>query len=252
MKAFYTDLDNTMIFSYRHDIGEDKICAEIYKEKEISFITPETRKALQEVKEKIMVVPITTRTREQYERIHLGVTPFPYALVCNGGVLLKNGEECAEWYEETMGLIENAKEQMDLGEKILAEDPNLLLEVHNIRQLFLYTKSQEPERTMENLRQQLDETKVDILNNNLKVYVVPKNLNKGRALKRLQEKLGFAYTIAAGDSVFDVPMLEQADFSIAPKELADACPNLKFSRRMNSEGVFSEYVLEQVKSCIEK
>ena len=29
MIIFNTDIDNTMIYSYRHDIGKEKICAEI-------------------------------------------------------------------------------------------------------------------------------------------------------------------------------------------------------------------------------
>ena len=250
MKAFSTDLDNTMIFSYKHDIGEDKICAEIYEGREISFMTPKTLKYLQQVQEKILVVPITTRTREQYERINLGVKPFPYALVCNGGILLENGEECQEWYEESLALIEKAKEQLKLGEEILAKDPNLILDVRNIRQLFLYTKSQEPELTMACLEKELDLSLVEVLNNGQKVYVVPKSMNKGLALKRLQKREGFTYTISAGDSLFDVPMLEQADFSIAPKQLADTWEDLDCSRVMEQKGIFSEYVLEQVISCL--
>lgn len=33
MIVFHTDLDNTLIYSYRHDIGQDRICAEVYQGK---------------------------------------------------------------------------------------------------------------------------------------------------------------------------------------------------------------------------
>ena len=90
MVLFYTDLDNTMIYSYKHEIGVEKRCAEIYHEREISYITKETYRLLQKIKakeEQLVMVPTTTRTTEQYQRIHLGIGDLPYALVCNGGVL---------------------------------------------------------------------------------------------------------------------------------------------------------------------
>ena len=46
MIIFNTDLENTIIFSYKHDIGENKICAEIYRDREVSFITPKTAELL--------------------------------------------------------------------------------------------------------------------------------------------------------------------------------------------------------------
>ena len=93
MDVFHADLDNTLIFSYRHDIGQEKRCVEVYQGREISFITEKTHRLLREINEKMLVVPTTTRTREQYERITLGVGELPFALVCNGGVLLINGKK---------------------------------------------------------------------------------------------------------------------------------------------------------------
>ncbi len=94
MVLFHTDLDNTMIYSYKHEIGADKRCAEVYHGREISYITKETYRLLQQIKakeEQLVMVPTTTRTTEQYQRIHLGIGDLPYALVCNGGVLLAGG-----------------------------------------------------------------------------------------------------------------------------------------------------------------
>ena len=44
MKILCTDLDNTIIYSYKHDIGNEKMNVELYKEREISFITKRTFK----------------------------------------------------------------------------------------------------------------------------------------------------------------------------------------------------------------
>ena len=64
MMVFCTDLDNTLIYSYKHDIGENKRCVEIYQDREISFITQETYRLLCEVKKQAMIVPVTARTVE--------------------------------------------------------------------------------------------------------------------------------------------------------------------------------------------
>ena len=42
MIAFHTDLDNTLIYSYKHDIGPQKRNVELYQGREISYITEET------------------------------------------------------------------------------------------------------------------------------------------------------------------------------------------------------------------
>ncbi len=100
MIAFFSDLDNTLIFSYKHDIGEKKRCVEIYQGREVSYITERTYGLLKYAASRLLFVPVTTRTEEQYRRIDLGVGVPSYALVCNGGVLLINGQEDAGWYRE--------------------------------------------------------------------------------------------------------------------------------------------------------
>ncbi|MBQ9140495.1 MAG: sucrose-6-phosphate hydrolase, partial [Lachnospiraceae bacterium] len=105
MVVFNVDMDNTLIYSYKHDIGESKRCAEIYQGREISFMTDKTSKLLRELARKVLIVPTTTRTRQQYERIDLGLGKIPYALVCNGGVLIKDGVEVEDWYAGSKALI---------------------------------------------------------------------------------------------------------------------------------------------------
>ena len=234
-----------MIYSYKHDIGDDKICAEIYQGREISFVTSKTAQLIKEVNETVLLVPTTTRTLEQYNRIDLGIGIPKLALVCNGGVLLENGVENAEWYNESLRLTESAHDQLLLTEKILENDENRSFEIRNIRELFVFTKSEKPEESVENLKEQLDTDKVDVFNNGVKVYVVPKMLSKGKAIDRLREKLNPELIISAGDSEFDITMLNSSDVPIAPKDLADTA-NLPEKTIVVDEGIFSEKVLERV------
>ena len=214
MYIFNSDLDNTLIYSYKHDIGADKINVEIYEDREISFITNKTSKLLKDVVEKTIFVPTTTRTIEQYKRIDLGIGIPKYALVCNGGILLKDGLEDNEWYMESLNMIKDSREEL--------------------------------EKVVDELRQSLDRNKVDIFNNGAKVYIVPKKLNKGAAILRLKEKLGVEKTIAAGDSEFDVSMIEKSDYGIAPKGLEDKLNKENGIDIIGDNEMFSEKVLEKV------
>lgn len=255
MIIFNSDLDNTLIYSYKRPIGSDKRCVEIYQGREISFITHRTYELLKAVTEKILLVPTTTRTVEQYNRIDLGMGGFRYALVCNGGVLLADGREDEEWYQESLSLAAPARGEMETAAGILQADINRIFELRFIQDLFLFTKSSDPEGTVNALKGKLDLSAVDIFSNGMKVYVVPKELSKGRGVRRLKERLGGETVIAAGDSEFDVSMLEYADYAIAPEGLA--CRKRKDKAVTAADGslLFSEKVLETVlgyiKKCVE-
>ncbi|WP_164473127.1 HAD-IIB family hydrolase [Clostridium sp. E02] len=219
MILFHSDLDNTLIYSYKHDIGMSKKCVEIYQDREVSFMTTESMDILKRIQSKIIFVPTTTRTIEQYNRIQMGIANPKYALVCNGGILLNNGLKDSKWYEESLDFAEHAKSEIEKSIQILKQDKNRYFEIRFIEQLFVFTKTSEPLKTIQTLRLKLDENKVDIFQNGEKVYVLPKELNKGRGILRLKKKLSAAKIIAAGDSAFDIPMLKASDFGFCPKGL---------------------------------
>lgn len=250
MIIFNVDMDNTVIYSYKHDIGNEKKCAEIYEGREISFITYKTQEMLREISEKVLVIPTTTRTREQFERIDLGIGNLKYSMVCNGGVLIVDGVEDEEWYKESQKLIEASYEELRKAVVLLEEDPNRSLDVRFLRELFVYTKSDKPLETMKMLEESLDTSIVDVMNNGVKIYVVPKNLSKGKAVERLKERLGATKVIAAGDSLFDISMLQIADIGIAPSELEFEKIKDNQVIRVGKEHLFSEKVMESVKAAM--
>ena len=233
MIIFHADLDNTLIYSYKHDIGADKVCVEVYQGRNISFMTKKSVELLKVIHDKILVVPTTTRTIEQYRRIDMGITTPHYALVCNGGVLLVDGEEDLEWFEASERLVASSVPELKKAEQLLLLDGNINFEIRNIKGLFLFTKSKAPEQTIAGLKKVLDLSLVDVFVNGAKVYVVPITLSKGIAIQRFREKMKPDYVIAAGDSDFDVPMLNEADISLAPMELREQITN-------ENEGLFCE------------
>ena len=242
---FCSDLDNTMIYSYRHDIRENKRCVEIYQGREISFMTEKSYELLEDLCKKVLFVPVTTRTEEQYHRIALGFLP-EYALVCNGGVLLARGREEESWYRKSLELISDAGTELERAYRYLNEDEDRSFEVRNIRNLFLFTKSEKPLRTIERMRAVLNPALVTVFGNGVKVYVLPRELNKGTAVRRFRESMGAEQIVAAGDSGFDVPMLEEADRGLAPAELTAEYSMGEHVISAEGKQLFSDFVLEYV------
>lgn len=266
MIVFHTDLDNTLIYSYKHNIGRDKRCVEVYQGREISFMTHETYELLHKLcswenalnhKNPFFIVPTTTRTIEQYQRIDLGVGGFRYALVCNGGVLLADGAEDKRWYQESLKLIGDSRKELQKALKLLETEKRRNFELRFIRELFVFTKCEEPEQVVETLRGTLDAALVDVFNNGVKVYVVPKRLSKGEAVERFRKYIGADYVIAAGDSEFDISMLKAADAGIAAPELTQHSPFLEQDclKKIvcpSAEKLYAEEVLRIVSKIVER
>lgn len=223
MKLFCSDLDNTLIYSYKRPIGEDKILVETKDGKELSFMSLKSYELLEMIKDKIELIPITTRSLEQYNRIQLSSQWKPkYALAANGGILLIDGKIERNWYQVSKHLIEPCEKVLNQGITLLKEDEHVNFQVRKVDELFVFTKSSKPKKTIENLKKHLNLDLVSVHQNGVKVYIFPKGLNKGHALERIKAFLSADFVIAAGDSDFDIPMLQKANLGIYPKEMEEA------------------------------
>ncbi len=252
MIIFHSDLDNTLIYSYKHEIGPEKRCVERYQGREISYMTEKSLELLEQIREQVLFVPTTTRTAEQYDRICLGTMRTPYALVCNGGILLADGQENDRWYQESLAGISDCTGELKNAEKILEKDPDRNFELRFIRKLFLFTKSRNPCSTIGRLKKALNPEQVDVFGNGAKVYVLPRYLNKGTAVLRFKERLKADRIIACGDSEFDIPMLDAADIPIAPRGLGGGQtlhPNWIY---MPGDRLYSEELLAYIWNTIYK
>ncbi len=238
------DLDNTLIYSYKHDIGTDKIPVEIYEGREISFMTGTTFRRLQKIRDKVFLVPTSTRSIEQYNRIDLRIGDITYALVCNGGVLLVNGKKDPQWYEASVQIVKKSISELMTAFDLLEKDPRRKFELRFIEELFLFTKCDNPENVVADLRQKLNNRMVDVFHNKEKVYVIPAGLTKGNAIMRLRNLLHPDFVIASGDSEFDISMLHAADIGIAPHSFRETY-DLDFPlEEMSGRNVFSDELTE--------
>ncbi len=248
--VFHTDLDNTLIYSSRyerkdHDLGKDLRCVEQYHEQEASFITQKTYQLLRKVQEYAWIIPTTTRTKEQYQRIDLGIE-LPYALVCNGGVLLREGREDEIWYQDSLELIKSSRSELSKALTFLEQERRRTFELRFIKELFVFTKCKESESVVENLKRIVEGTLVDVFYNGNKVYVVPKALSKGKAVERFRKIISAECVIAAGDSAFDKTMLEAADYGIATPQLAKQYSFAEHVKCPPSDMLYAEAVLHTV------
>ena len=246
MTVLHVDLDNTLIYSYKHDIGNDRINVEVYQGREISFLTGTTYENLRKLKEKLLIVPTSTRSIEQYNRINLRIGSISYALVCNGGVLLVNGEKETSWYRTSLELIRESLPTLDTARHFLEKDTRRKFELRFIENLFLFTKCDEPENVVIELREILDTSIADVFHNKEKIYVVPEKLSKGIAVERFREYIKADRVIAAGDSRFDISMLRAADTGIAPHGFRQEF-SIDFNiEEMPGNRVFSEEMTERI------
>lgn len=250
MVLFVSDLDNTLIYSYKREIGKQRICVELYEGREISFMTENSYRLLKKIREQVCFIPITTRSIEQYQRIFFGRGSFSdYALVCNGGILLVKNEIEKKWYEDSLKMIACCQEELEKGKRLLERDRFRKFEIRKISDLFLFTKSSKPDDTVIYLKKELEEKLVDVCRNGEKIYIVPKSLNKGVALERIKEKIKADYVMAAGDSEFDVPMLKKADVCFIPKGLKERVRG-EGKVVIQKDGMFSDIILEYIEERI--
>ncbi len=243
-KVLCTDLDNTLIYSYKHNIGIDKRNVELYQGREISFITEKTYGLLKKIRESMLIIPTTTRTAEQYDRIDLGVGGFAFALVCNGGILLRGGVRDEDWYRESLARIEESMTELERAIRFLEQDARRKFEIRFIENLFVFTKCSCPDMSVRELTEYLNPRYVDVFHNGEKVYVVPAGLSKGTAIDRIRPYLDAEMIYAAGDSAFDVSMLDRADAAFAPYGFSSRYGLGRNVREFGGNVIFSDAFLE--------
>ena len=238
MDILFTDLDNTLIYSRKMDIKK-RISVEVYKGEDNSFMSKYSYELLKKLHERLLIVPVTTRTYTQYERINLSILP-KYVLCANGGQLLKDGASDDEWYLKSLEIIADSADERQKAFTMLEKDKRRIFECRNIDNLFIFTKCDDIEDVVKDLKSELNLDLVEVLYNKEKLYIMPKKLNKADTVRRFINEYKGKRIFAAGDTEFDKGMIELADIGFAHKKL-----NIKNTFN-EYEGLFSDYYLTKV------
>lgn len=212
---FFTDLDGTLIRSAKKKRGGD-IVVEHKDGQEIACISSESAALLSGL---YGIIPVTSRSIEQYKRINIpGFSP-KYAITDNGGNLLTDGVPDKKWAAWADEVVWRYRTELKELRSILQSDENRSFEIRFVDERFLFTKSGDPGRTLERLS--LAGTGIFLYNIGAKIYAVPPEFDKGSAVMRFAERFGAAgeEIVCAGDSIMDISMLKIADISIYPDDL---------------------------------
>lgn len=246
---FASDLDNTLIFSYKHRKEED-VCVEYLDGKEQSFMTPRSIDLLSEVICRSTLVPVTSRSVAQYQRIRIPGIPAPaYALTTNGAILLKEGEIDCQWQEESFRIIAPWVEEMKRMLPVL-ENTAEVLRCRIVDEMYLFAACEDASQAQKVQEMFALQTTLSVELTGRKVYFFPPALSKGMALKRLRQRLLADTVIAAGDSPIDRSMLQEADAAFLPQTLYQPTDDPEHCFVWNGENKFSEFILETICSKI--
>ena len=225
------DLDQTLIYSrraFRIPAGEaepEVVIVEYLDGQPLSHLTSSAATGLRELALRVPIVPVTTRTLAQYQRVDLGFTP-AYAIAANGGHLLVDGVADTGWAEQVRGrlaaagrpLAEVHARALAIAEQAAADGSDWVRTVREADGFFVYLVATEraaiPDLTQ--LEAELAEAGWGVSVQGRKVYLVPQALTKEAALAEVMRRTGALRLAAAGDSLLDLGMLSMADVAIRP------------------------------------
>ncbi|MEV4970075.1 HAD family hydrolase [Streptomyces scopuliridis] len=231
-----SDLDRTLIYSAAAlqlpmpDAEAPRLlCVEVYESRPLSYLTETAAGLLDGLARATVFVPTTTRTREQYGRIHLPGPAPRFAICANGGHLLVDGVSDPVWRAQVADRL--AEECAPLAEVrahlLAAADPAWLLKERIAEDLFAYLvvdRALLPAGWAKELAEWADGRGWTVSLQGRKIYAVPRPLTKSAAMREVARRTGAELTLAAGDSLLDADLLLAADRAWRPGhgELADS------------------------------
>lgn len=247
MYTWFSDLDNTLIYSHRTSFLTEKILVECLRGKEQSYMTQGTYEFMRDMN--IRFIPVTTRSIEQYKRLFVFETKIKvkHALVCNGAILLENGNIDEEWVDETKVIAQE-------GICALADIQKELYEydVNNVEGVMLYFKTDKPLEAADAIRSKYADKKVFIGFDKRKVYIIPSEINKGNAVRRYCNRFGITKSVSSGDSMFDIPMLDATNISVFPRTLLRQLNSEAKKYAIEDNQIISDDICEKLKIIIEE
>ena len=219
--TLFSDLDGTLVYSRRYRLRGPSVTAERIGGRDQGFMTDYTYRWLR-VRGGPRFIPVSSRDPGQYARLVCFTEDFccRHVLLCNGGLLLTDGRQDQRWLRETREMTEDSVRELAECRRYL-EMMFPSKQIHFPEKLMIYIRTEEPGICAGQMREKLSPETVRIMSDRHKVYVIPGNMDKGSAVKRYVGRFGSDLTAAAGDSSFDIPMLEITDHAIAHGSLKE-------------------------------
>ncbi|MDT2005974.1 HAD family hydrolase [Rhodococcus opacus] len=236
-----TDLDRTMIYSRgamelavtESDVArageEDLLCVEVYDGKPLSYVTSAAEAMLRQLTASAVVVPATTRTVAQFQRIDLPGAPWRYAITTNGGNILVDGVPDRSWRSGVdIAMADGGASLVEVGAELSRRiDDSWVRSSRVADELFSYLVvdlDAMPEGFVEEWHGWCAERGWGASRQGRKIYTMPDAVCKSRAVAEVRARLvddgvlaRQAPVLAAGDGALDANMLSAADAAIRPR-----------------------------------
>ena len=230
---FASDLDSTLIFSAKHckHINEGELFPVDFYNNKCSCITKYMKSTLEHINESMLFIPVTTRSPKEYKRIKYfyDVIKPKYAVVANGGIILKNGIELTAWSNIISAKIKeivSVNTMINLCGFFLESD--FVISYKTCEDLFIYSIVDEDKLTdmlskedvaldyLEVLRSFCSKHNYSVSKQGRKVYIVPNCINKYDPINYIMQLEHIDIFLAAGDSVLDYPLIKNSNYGIVP------------------------------------
>lgn len=201
--VWFTDLDNTLVHSYKYKEPND-VCVEHKLGMKQGFIDKDILDKLNDLKkvpkEELQIIPITTRSYEQYLRIKLFEIEHPLVVTTNGGKIIQGGVDNIKY---THHLCRNNKEELkELGKLFRVLHREGAYSIKLVDQLFICTVA-DAIGIKDRLPAGLETSSVGS-----KVYIALKNINKRYAMEYMLKDSSVEEVICSGDSWLDFCMFD--------------------------------------------
>lgn len=260
MLLFTSDLDRTLIYSKRmmHQFppATPPIIAERLDGEAMSMMTEATKNLLNQVNEKTLFVPVTTRALHQYERIHLIRDLHPtFAITSNGGTIVEKGRPSERWAKVLrQRIVDSSIPDADLLRRfeVIKSDTWLQRTFYVDDLFYVYYVDVEilRQEEVQGMIQEFDALGWRVLLQGRKLYFLPKVLTKEAAIAYMKEHYTYDVHVAAGDSMMDYGMLATADIGYTPfhGDLKDKQPEVLKNTIYSpySGEAFTKNLLEEV------
>jgi hypothetical protein len=167
------------------------------------------------------VVPVTTRTPEQWHRVRLPGPPSRYAVTANGGVLLVGGRVDHSWDASVAAELARVAPLSEIWTHVSQVcRPEWTVKLRNARGLFCYAvlhRRRVPAGFLAEAAGWAAQRGWQLSLQGRKLYWVPRSLTKSAAVAEVARRTGADTVVAAGDSLLDADLLAAADRGIAAR-----------------------------------
>ncbi|MEV0458193.1 hypothetical protein [Catellatospora methionotrophica] len=218
-----TDLDGTVIFSPRTGgDGADLISVDEYRGRSCGAMTAQGHRAWERLAGTGALVPVTTRTSAQYQRIRLPGPAPRLALVCNGARLLVDGDPDPAWDRRVRRATAASAAPFETVWAHVASwaQAHPFTDVKSAEDFFVYAVAAAPAPWLAAVAAEAGRWaeprgwRVSLQGR--KLYLVPTVLDKAWAVAGVAERLAADRVVAGGDSLLDEGMLLAADRAVRP------------------------------------